>query len=138
MNDVADLIGVPYKDGGRDMNGMDCYGLLLEVFRRHGMFLPDIRYEDHSLELSNRYAPTLPLRKFSGPPKELTVLEMNCGGELHVGVCVSRREFIHATRLGVRISPVGLYPVRGMYEWVSYTCMKESEGTAEPFPETDC
>ena len=31
-----DLIGVPFVDGGRDKNGLDCWGLVKEAFRRQG------------------------------------------------------------------------------------------------------
>ena len=41
---INDLIGVPFLDNGRTLNGLDCYGLVLEVsetqFNNH---LPDWR-----------------------------------------------------------------------------------------------
>jgi cell wall-associated NlpC family hydrolase len=39
--DVADLVGVPFVDRGRDKSGFDCWGLCLEVFKRYGIALPD-------------------------------------------------------------------------------------------------
>lgn len=37
-----DLLGVPFRNRGRDpKTGLDCYGLAMEVFRRHGIQLPE-------------------------------------------------------------------------------------------------
>ena len=36
-----DLIGVPFMDGGRDKNGMDCWGLVREYFKRQGIVVKD-------------------------------------------------------------------------------------------------
>jgi len=37
-----DLLGVPFRNRGRDpKTGLDCYGLAIEVFRRHGIRLPE-------------------------------------------------------------------------------------------------
>ena len=36
-----DLIGVPFVDGGRDTNGMDCWGLVRECFKRQGIVVKD-------------------------------------------------------------------------------------------------
>ena len=42
MVDVSDLVGTPFVNGGRDVNiGLDCWGLVMEVFRRHGVDVPD-------------------------------------------------------------------------------------------------
>lgn len=42
-NDVYlnDLIGVPFKDKGRDKSGADCWGATMLVFDRFGIKLPD-------------------------------------------------------------------------------------------------
>ncbi|QTX33205.1 C40 family peptidase [Aminithiophilus ramosus] len=40
----ADLLGVPFVDGGRDpRSGLDCWGLVRVVFFRAGIDLPDYR-----------------------------------------------------------------------------------------------
>lgn len=47
--DYTDLIGVPFANQGRDVGtGLDCYGLVQEVFRRYG-------YEDIGEYYSDAY-----------------------------------------------------------------------------------
>ena len=46
--DYSDLIGIPYKLNGRSKEGMDCYGLVNEMFRRNNVVLPDYFYADES------------------------------------------------------------------------------------------
>jgi len=109
-----DLLGVPYKDHGRDKTGFDCYGLAIEVCRRYGYKLDDIVYENHNKELSDEYKPTLNVTPID-KPREGALLEMDYGKELHVGVCLNSREFIHMTRSGCRISRIGALRIRGIY-----------------------
>lgn len=114
MIQINDLLGVPYRDHGRDKAGYDCYGLAIEVARRFGYKLDDVVYDDHALELSSEYAPTLnvtPIEK----PRAGALLEMQYGDELHVGICLSDREFIHMTRGGCRVNHIGTHKVRGIY-----------------------
>jgi len=40
-DDNRDLIGVPFKDGGRGLDGFDCWGLVSFVFAREGIFVPN-------------------------------------------------------------------------------------------------
>lgn len=117
MIGVGDLVGLPYMDGGRGPDCYDCYGLAMEVYRRDGKTLPDLRYADHDPALAGLVKDGLPLREVDRPPREMDLLEMVYRGELHVGVAINGREFIHATRLGVRVNPIGLYPVVRRYEW---------------------
>ena len=39
--EYADLIGKQFKYGGRGPDFYDCYGLLMEMFRRNGQDIPD-------------------------------------------------------------------------------------------------
>ncbi len=49
---VTDLIGVPFKDMGRDpAKGLDCWGLCMEVYRRLGIYVPD-----YGLNVPSAYA----------------------------------------------------------------------------------
>lgn len=112
--ELNDLIGTPYKDHGRGVGGYDCYGLAIEVAKRFGYKLNDVIYENHDIELSEKNAPTLnitPIEK----PCEGAVIEMETGGELHIGICLNSREFIHMTRTGCRINQIGTIKVRGYY-----------------------
>lgn len=41
MIDVNDLIGKPYRLGGRGPFEYDCWGLVVEIYKRLGVSLPD-------------------------------------------------------------------------------------------------
>lgn len=41
MIQYADLIGKPFEFGGRGPDKYDCYGLVMEMYRRQGIELPD-------------------------------------------------------------------------------------------------
>lgn len=47
--------------------------------------------------------------------REGAIIEMEYGEEIHVGVCINDREFIHMTRLGCRINQIGIFKIRGIY-----------------------
>lgn len=111
----SDMIGVPYKDGGRDLKGMDCYGAVLEAARRRGKPLRDVCYTNHAPELADENAPTLNVEKINAPEKD-ALIEMIFNGELHIGFCIDEKTFLHATKnQGVRISRIGAIPVRNFY-----------------------
>lgn len=113
---ISDLIGIPYKENGRTVEGLDCYGLAIEVEKRLGKNLIDVCYDNHNIELSNEYAPLLNIRKIVNVyPGAL--LEMHIGSELHIGVALNDKLMIHATRnQGVRISQINAYPITNIYE----------------------
>jgi cell wall-associated NlpC family hydrolase len=99
---VNDLIGVPYKEHGRGKDGMDCYGLCVEVMRRGGFTLPDIWYGDTERETNKKMAETLaasiPNVKIE-KPEIGCVIEFNILGDpSHVGVYLGEGCFIHASK----------------------------------------
>lgn len=116
MIEVADLIGIPYKDHGRDKNGLDCYGLALLVLERMGKHLDDVIYENHDQALSLQYAPLLNVRQIDFI-KEGALIEIHVKGTLHIGVVLDNKQFIHATEnQGVRISRIQAYKIAAIYE----------------------
>lgn len=114
MIELNDLLGAPYKDHGRDLSGFDCYGLAIEVARRYGYKLNDVYYNNHDLSLADEYAPTLNVTPID-KAREGALIEMQHGNNLHVGICINSREFIHMTRTGCRINQIGIFKIRGIY-----------------------
>lgn len=39
--DVTTLLGAPFKYGGRDASGIDCYGVVMEYYRQMGIEIED-------------------------------------------------------------------------------------------------
>ena len=112
---IDDLLGKPYRDHGRGPDAYDCYGLAIEVERRLGKTLRDVAYDWNDPQLCRAYAPTLGVRRIQSFGRGALV-EIVEGGRLHIGVCLDRQNFIHATRnRGVAVSPIGAYIIRGIY-----------------------
>jgi cell wall-associated NlpC family hydrolase len=81
--------GIPYLWGGETTSGFDCSGLLLYVFRQHGVNLP--HYSGSQFLLGTKVAPAELLpgdAVFFGSPIH------------HVGMYVGGGYFIHAPRTG--------------------------------------
>ncbi len=113
--EIGDLLGLPYRDHGRGPDAYDCYGLAMEVERRMGKTLRDVAYDWNDPQLCRSCAPTLGVHRIQSFGRGALV-EIVEGGRLHIGVCLDRQNFIHATRnRGVTVSPLGAYNIRGIY-----------------------
>lgn len=115
---LADLIGVPYKMHGRDLAGLDCYGCgILAVYILIKKKLRDVQnYTDNNVELEQENLPTLNVEK-TDEIKPGHILCMTLFNELHIGVVIDNKTFIHATRKqGVRISPIAAYQIHSIYK----------------------
>ncbi len=116
MINVSDLIGVPYKDNGRTLEGLDCYGLAIEVERRFGKELRDAVYDNYDIELSQKWAPLLNVRPVDFI-KAGALLEIHIKDRIHIAVALDSVRMIHATvNQGVRISKIAAYKIAGIYE----------------------
>ena len=111
-----DLLGTAYVRGGMDpATGLDCFGLLLEAYRRKEapLDLPEFDYEGdwrrRALGYLVDHAPRL-FKPAERPFCELDVLVTEPDGEnepLHVSVFVDYAHVLHTTRkTGVHVARV--------------------------------
>ncbi len=100
-----DLLEVPYKDFGRDKQGMDCYGFVLELCRRSGKTLVDIadKSEETIFNLN-----VIDVRPEDRAPGDL-VYFYNEKNELHIGYLLDLTTVIHMTYHGVRLTPFACF-----------------------------
>lgn len=109
MIDVKDLIGVPFREFGRDAKtGLDCYGLVIEVAKRYGKTLRDVAVHNYSVEEASKAADMyINVVRTKDWHKPCIVLEFRgIDGRLHVGITIDEQgTFLHATEnQGVRVS----------------------------------
>ena len=128
-----DLIGVPFKNRGRDINtGFDCYGLVKEVYKRYGYDIPEYdsqyNYDDMCRvnELIEGNIHNYPWREIE-EPKAPCLIAIRFGSPVgvvnHTAVYIGNGRFIHTReRIGVcidRISnPAWNKVIVGYYEYV--------------------
>ena len=108
---IEKYVGVPYRHGGRDMSGLDCWGLVKNVYEDLGYELFDLAEGSYSIDWSRIgnnyfienyykqwdqvYVPML----FDG------VLFQNRKGICdHAGIVLSGNKFIHTCRAGTVVS----------------------------------
>lgn len=102
---VADLVGTPFVDRGRDpATGLDCWGLVMEVQRRLGRAIPDY--------LSSAFDPRetdARMHEATGPGGDWLMVPIPHPGDVvcmnlekampelvqHFGVYLGRHRFIH-------------------------------------------
>jgi cell wall-associated NlpC family hydrolase len=101
-----DLLIVPYKANGRDERGMDCYGLVIELCKRNGVYLKDLAYvKDIPAEQLYDFVTQFGAIEVDIPRAGL-IAQWNYGGHLHVGYMVSKKVCIHMTFTGVQVVPI--------------------------------
>lgn len=107
--EYRDLIGVPFKMRGRDTDGLDCYGLVMELYKRLGIELTDYEYEDSPRITGDDIFSRCQGREFcevNGSPREGDVVVLGRGLGTHCGVFVKGNRVVHSWNpLGVVSTP---------------------------------
>lgn len=112
-----DLLIVKYKENGRDENGMDCYGLVLECCERAGTPIPDIVYGNDSATLPE-YIRTLNVQEIGFPVKG-AILQCTLDGDLHIGYLIDKKTCLHMTYSGVRVTPIAALKNKRYFEVIA-------------------
>lgn len=111
MLDYSDLIGIPFVNHGRSRDGLDCYGLVKEVYKKVGIDLPEYYISCHDRnaicskvteetqgfpwqKINEPVVPCLIAIRFNSPVVNHTAVYIGGGKFIHtrekVGVCVDR------------------------------------------------
>ncbi len=131
MNKFTDLIGVPFQNHGRDAeHGLDCYGLVKEVYRRYGHDIPEYDADYNDMERIDKLItgntqgyPWKPLSEPRVPCLMAIRLGSPDGVVNHTAVYIGGGRFIHTrSRIGVNIdrisNPAWRRVIVGFYEYV--------------------
>lgn len=119
-----DLVGMPFRRGGRGPDEYDCFGLLVELYRRRGIEVAPRDTPRGEADQASLISATLGAewRRIECPQPGCGLLFRDTGLAPHVGVHLGGDRFIHATaRLGQvaveRLSAVQSFlPLLGAYE----------------------
>jgi cell wall-associated NlpC family hydrolase len=114
---IRDLVGVKYKPHGRTLEeGLDCYGVAILYLKSRGITLPDVfDYDTNKKDQSDvktLLEQGIPHEKLDKPEKDCLIELTICGMPSHVGVYLGDGEFIHATKYGVAVEPLGRWRKR--------------------------
>ena len=123
---IRDLIGVPYKVHGRGLDGLDCYGVVIEIYRMLGIKIPDYFYDDINPETMKKLFTNgecdyrLNVKKIE-QPKMWCIVYFKLPKNNHLGVYVGEGKVIHSDQtFGVHISDIRNFKnvIEGFYEYI--------------------
>lgn len=91
-------LGIPYRDHGRDLDGIDCWGLVLLFYADHGVQLDALPgVWRHDPELADRITrEAVNWTRVESPRYGDVVVFRIAGRPRHVGVMLDQDRFVHA------------------------------------------
>lgn len=118
---LIDLIGIPYRDGGRGPDTFDCYGLIKHLYvERLGIEIPDYRSPEDRRLVSAIFRSELRLWQ-QCQPRYGAVALLRVPGMFHCGFLLNDNDFIHTWEHsgGVCIEQLSDWSARlvGIYEY---------------------
>ena len=122
---ILDLVGVPFKDGGRDLSGLDCWGLVREIYSRFGYDFPvyEISCYDNvnvTQEMENNREFWQKHEYPNVPIPCVVAFKVSSPMVNHVGVYIGDGQFIHTRELTGAVierldSPMWRHRTEGFY-----------------------
>ncbi len=141
--DFSKYINIPYKELGRDWNGVDCYGLVVLIFREEvGLHLPDftdLLYSKERYEIDKKqdhFLNSIGIKWVDIKKEQLRPLDVLVFNKIndiklstHVGIYIESNKFIHVqenypSMLGKLDDP---YWKGKLYRAIRYKKLEEKE-----------
>jgi cell wall-associated NlpC family hydrolase len=123
MQDYSEYIGIPFEYGGRTHQKLDCYGLVMLLYKElHGIEIPDVQSPSFIKDIHDLVS----VEKLKWTPCELelgSVIIFNIKGYgAHVGYYIGEDKMIHTWEAtgGVtieRLSTAWSHRILGIYKW---------------------
>jgi len=121
---AGNLIGIPFKEHGRDRKGVDCFGLILLFYKELGFKIDDYQYKpdwfkgDYNFFLENyhKYAERIPENQMLMPGDAILFKDFN-NCPTHIGIYLGNGKFIHCLKkVGVVINKLNEEPFKSRIE----------------------
>lgn len=105
MHWSSQYVGLPFKDKGRDISGVDCWGLLTLAFASRGVRVPDYAGEYTGAQeraevsaLLTRASSALPWMQVAEPEEWAVVMFRTGSARSHVGIVTGRGRMLHISK----------------------------------------
>lgn len=98
---MINYLGLEYEDFGRGPDKYDCLGLLIQIYKDHGIDIPDYAYKSpkditHNQFIFDSQWETGDWEKVDNPKIGDVVMFKVAGHVVHIGIMVDQNSFIHA------------------------------------------
>lgn len=129
---IDDLLGARFLSHGRNAaEGFDCYGLVIEVAKRFGHSMPDVKYKRGGMKTLaslydywctdwNQEGCSEKVEETTERKESYIVMFFENKMAVHIGILLDEERFIHADIDGVKISNLDEYYRKDwkVYKWL--------------------
>jgi cell wall-associated NlpC family hydrolase len=124
-----DLIGIPFSESGAGPGGYNCYSLMREVYRRHGVVLPATNIsvcasrQVSNMEIDRHMAVSWEKIEYPEHPCAVLIQSTNPAFADHVAAYIGRGRILHVTMnraVGVDRLSEWYHKIRGFYRYVCH------------------